>query len=100
MLLVISTSMALLLTGTKSSYAQEQPPDLQMLLNLDLFDSRSSQNDPGQPESGQPASMLDQIRTLDAMGYLGSANQNSLPPSRPLPDSAPDGDRSGAPGTP
>jgi hypothetical protein len=100
MLLVISTSMALLLTGTSSSHAQDQPPDLQMLLNLDLFDSRSPAQTANPSDRVQPPSMLDQIRTLNAMGYLGPAGQNSAPPAPVPPDSAPDDGHSGDYGSP
>jgi len=53
--------------------AQDAPPNLRMLLNLDLFESRrndaSATSAPG--ETASDDSMLDQIRTLDSMGYLG-----------------------------
>jgi hypothetical protein len=64
--------------------AQEKTPDLRMLLNLDLFGDQSVANGPGQPSSqpdtGAPVSMLDQIRALNSMGYLGnSADESSQP---------------------
>ena len=54
--------------------ANEAPPDLRMLMNLDLFERRhnSAQAAPAPAASPGDDSMLDQIRTLDAMGYLGS----------------------------
>jgi hypothetical protein len=50
------------------------PPDLRMLMNLDLFEPRhnSAQGAPAPAASPTDDSMLDQIRTLDAMGYLGN----------------------------
>jgi len=63
-----------LVTGSTRIGAQEQPspapPDLRMLLNLDLFRPHSS--DAGNDAAGQGSnnSMLDQIRALKAMGYL------------------------------
>ena len=71
---------------TLRTSAQEPPPDLHMLMNLDLFEPRH--NDPqGAPAATSPAddSMLDQIRTLDAMGYLGNpadADAGDLPAPR------------------
>jgi hypothetical protein len=57
--------------------AQEAPPDLRMLMNLDLFEPRHdvAKNAPSSDASADaPAddSMLDQIRALDSMGYLGN----------------------------
>jgi hypothetical protein len=56
--------------------AQDDPPDFRMLMNLDLFASRSSDVKDAPEMKGAPASapddsMLDQIRALNAMGYLG-----------------------------
>lgn len=65
---------ALTFTGIRPAGAQEQPPDLQMLLNLDLFSSQ------GAADSEAPApggSMLDQIQALRQMGYL-QANPQDL----------------------
>ena len=72
---------------TPQTLAQDAPPNLRMLLNLDLFESR--QNDASaRPAPGNAASddsMLDQIRTLDSMGYLGRS------PSADASDDAPRG---------
>lgn len=61
-------------TGVRRASAQDAPPNLRMLLNLDLFESRPSNIEstsaPG--VAAHDDSMLDQIRTLDAMGYLGN----------------------------
>jgi hypothetical protein len=67
--------------------AQDAPPDLRMLMNLDLFESRhnSAQGAPAPAAAPTDDSMLDQIRTLDAMGYLGNhgdANGGAQPASR------------------
>jgi hypothetical protein len=58
---------------TRRVSAQEAPPDLRMLMNLDLFEPRRGdmQGTPAAAASGD-GSMLDQIRTLDSMGYLGN----------------------------
>jgi hypothetical protein len=83
--IVLSASMFVGLE-TRPASAQDTPPDLRMLMNLDLFESR-----PGNPQ-GAPApggtesdgSMLDQIRTLNAMGYLGNHRDtggNDAPPA-------------------
>jgi hypothetical protein len=63
----------------------DAPPDLRMLMNLDLFEPRhnNAQGAPGAAASPGDDSMLDQIRTLDAMGYLGNhddAGAGDLPP--------------------
>ena len=62
----------------------EAPPDLRMLMNLDLFEPRhnNAQGAPAPAASPGDDSMLDQIRTLDAMGYLGNhdnADAGDLP---------------------
>ena len=52
--------------------AQQAPPDLRMLMDLDLFEPRN--NGAGAAASGAAPgddSMLNQIQTLDQMGYLG-----------------------------
>jgi hypothetical protein len=46
------------------------PPDLRMLLNLDLFRPQLQLDKPRQEDPGPDTSMLDQIRTLNALGYL------------------------------
>jgi hypothetical protein len=75
--------------------SQEAPPDLRMLMNLDLFEPRHN-NAQDAPDAASPTddSMLDQIRTLDAMGYLGNhddADAADLPADaaaeRPAPGS-------------
>jgi hypothetical protein len=73
--------------------AQEAPPDLRMLMNLDLFEPRrgDAQGAPAGASAGDD-SMLDQIRTLDAMGYLGNrddANADVSPAPRAA-EAAPD----------
>jgi len=68
-LLVITASSILLFGTTRQSGAQEKSPDLRMLLNLDLFGAQPG----GSPANGaeQGPSMMDQIRALNEMGYLG-----------------------------
>ena len=57
-------------------YAQSSPPppDLHMLMNLDLFEPRHNNPQAAAPPGTSPTddSLLDQIRTLDKMGYLGN----------------------------
>ncbi|MGA8644304.1 MAG: hypothetical protein WB650_20545 [Candidatus Binatus sp.] len=72
----------------------EAPPDLRMLMNLDLFEPRhnNAQGAPAAAASPSDDSMLDQIRTLDAMGYLGNhddADAADLPPVGPAAGAAP-----------
>jgi hypothetical protein len=69
---------------TRRALAQDSPPDLRMLMNMDLFEPRNNgaKGSPAPASSPGDDSMLDQIRTLDAMGYLGNhgdANANGAP---------------------
>lgn len=59
--------------------AQDAPPDLRMLMNLDLFEPRQNRANAAASPAASPSddSMLDQIRTLDAMGYLGNHRDNA-----------------------
>src|SRR5271167_235858 len=82
---------------TRRALAQDSPPDLRMLMNMDLFEPRNNgaKGSPAPASSPGDDSMLDQIRTLDAMGYLGNhgdANGNGAPaPAAAMeaPESAP-----------
>jgi hypothetical protein len=65
----------------------EAPPDLRMLMNLDLFEPRhnNAQDAPAEALGPTDDSLLNQIRTLDAMGYLGNhddADAGDLPAPR------------------
>jgi hypothetical protein len=78
---------ALVLGGVVMALAQGGPPDLRMLMNLDLFQPRNNngKGTPAAASSPSDDSMLDQIRTLDSMGYLGNhygANGDSAPAPR------------------
>src|ERR1700691_60765 len=69
--IMLSASM-LAWTGARQVFAQDAPPNLRMLLNLDLFESRAG-NTEGTPAPGAPAPnawMRNKIRTLNAMGSL------------------------------
>lgn len=68
----MSVAAAIVLLAARAPGAQEQPPDPRMLLNLDLFASPSGGNSAGPAAHG---SMLEQIRTLTAMGYLSGNSQ-------------------------
>src|ERR1700722_11723667 len=59
---------------TRRTWAQEPPPDLHMLMNLDLFEPRRNNLQGAAAPATSPTddSLLDQIRTLDKMGYLGN----------------------------
>jgi hypothetical protein len=83
---------------TRRALAQDSPPDLRMLMNMDLFEPRNNgaKGSPAPASSPGDDSMLDQIRTLDAMGYLGNhgdaANGNGASAPRAAteaPESAP-----------
>jgi hypothetical protein len=58
--------------------ANEAPPDLRMLMNLDLFEPRHNNAKYAAAPAVAPSddSMLDQIRTLNQMGYLANPGDN------------------------
>lgn len=110
-MLFASTLLSIEIWQTAAQDSQSNPPDLRMLMNLDLFESH-----PNQPNGGlappQNDSMLDQIRALNAMGYLGNHGDNPNPPvpnaltiprsrigeSAPVGEAARPGDESTRPG--
>lgn len=75
--------LALLISSTAApARAQnEPPPDLNMLLNLDLF----KPNPNAAAQDGGDGSMLEQIQTLSTLGYLGpnGSSPNSYAPPPP-----------------
>jgi hypothetical protein len=75
-LISISTfCIVLVASGASSIQAQDSDPsDLQMLLNLDLFRPQPQQDEPGAGSSDSNGSMLDEIRALNALGYLGDSS--------------------------
>jgi hypothetical protein len=77
--------LALLISSAPAAWAQnDPPPDLNMLLNLDLF--KPNPNAAAQNGAGGNGSMLEQIQTLNALGYLGpngSPPPNSYAPPPP-----------------
>jgi len=81
--------------GTRRASAQDPPPDLKMLMNLDLFVPRNSTKGASAPAASPTNdSLLNQIQTLDSMGYLGDhqGGGSSAPAPRAAvqtPDSAP-----------
>ena len=68
---------AFILTSVRPVRAQDaDPPDIRMLLNLDLFRSQPrSAAGPQGANSESNDSTLDQLRTLNALGYLGNGDQ-------------------------
>ncbi len=79
---------------TRRTQAQEPPPDLHMLMNLDLFEPRHNNPQGAAAPATSPAddSLLDQIRALDSMGYLGNpadADAGDLPAPRATARAAP-----------
>ncbi len=90
-----ATLVSLLILGVAPrALAQEPPPDPRMLLNLDLF-SAGAGNPADGPSgaAGHSGSLVDQIRTLRALGYLGRrGNQadgsDSAPPDATPPDAS------------
>lgn len=64
-------AMGISFLPSASAYAQSAPPpDLRMLLNLDLFKPDSNAEAQSGADGGD-GSMFEQIRTLNALGYLG-----------------------------
>lgn len=61
-------SVASFLAMVAQATAGEPSPDINMLLNLDLFGATPSSSS---DDTTTSESLLDQIRTLNAMGYLG-----------------------------
>ncbi|HUY20078.1 MAG TPA: hypothetical protein VMV15_12710 [Candidatus Binataceae bacterium] len=72
---------ALTFTGIRRVQAQGQQPDLNMLLNLDLFSSSADADQAQPPAPG--GSMLDQIQALRQMGYLHGNGEDAPPPPPP-----------------
>ena len=79
---------ALIASASQNALAQGAP-DLKMLLDLDLFTPPPSAKAPAQGSASAnapqaaPPSMLDQIRALNAMGYLGAPhNTMEIQPAR------------------
>jgi hypothetical protein len=88
--------MALIAYSVLPLQAQDSgPPDLEMLLNLDLFRPQPQQGEMESGDANSSNSTLDQIRTLNALGYLGNSNytnpaagegaKESLQPPAPPP---------------
>jgi hypothetical protein len=114
---VIALAAAALMTGSAKAGAQERPPaappDLRMLLNLDLFRPHADDgaNGGGGPGAASNGSMVDQIRALKAMGYLGGNHNNAqtaggtseatgahvAAPNPPLPETGDSSDSEGQP---
>jgi hypothetical protein len=70
---------ALILPSIRNAEPQESPPDLRMLLNLDLFKPSPPKDSRKEQDQETSGSMLDQIRALNAMGYLGTTANNLGP---------------------
>ena len=77
--LITNTLLAatIIVLSSRASFAQEKTPSPRMLLNLDLFTAPAGAEGQAQAPGGDD-SMLEQLRTLRAMGYLSSDG--------PLPD--------------
>lgn len=82
---------ALMFLTAMLAWAQE-PPDLRMLLDLDLF--AGAAGNPADAAPGAGPSMVDQIRTLAALGYLGKqpaapeVRDNEAPTTQPAANPA------------
>jgi len=85
---------ALIASASRDGWGQSAP-DLKMLLNLDLFTPPPAAKAPAQgtgaanAAQAAPSSMLDQIRALNAMGYLGAPhNTEEIQPAQNSRDAA------------
>ena len=100
---IMILTATLVFVENRDTAAQDDPPDFRMLMNLDLFASRSSDVKDAPEMNGAPApaaddSMIDQIRALSAMVYLrdsrasagytasGHAGNEPAPSSAPVQD--------------
>ena len=91
---IVLIGTAVVCGETRRTLAQEPPPDLHMLMNLDLFEPRHNNPDGAAAPDTSPTddSLLDQIRALDSMGYLGNpahADAGDLPAPRAAARAAP-----------
>ena len=77
--LVMMLASMLLIGKGRRVEAEEQAPDLRMLLNLDLFGTQPTDGSADAEDPGTAPSMLDQIRALNAMGDLGGAPGDQPP---------------------
>ena len=84
---IMLVTVMLVGTETGRTPAQDSAPDLKMLMNLDLFEPRHNDAKYAAEPAASPNddSMLEQIRTLDQMGYLGNHDEsdgNGVPAPR------------------
>jgi hypothetical protein len=86
--------MVMILAGNFGALAQSPPPDMRMLLNLDLFATAPSDSPPEPGAASGSDSMLNQIQTLQALGYLhrGRGPAPVVPQPAALPSSPYDTD--------
>jgi len=78
LMITLTFAGTLLVSRAIAARAQSDPPDLKMLLNLDLYGGSQAKGSSAAGAPGEQApSMLDQIRTLRAMGYLKGEKQKS-----------------------
>ncbi len=82
--LVVAFAAALAAGNSSPAAAQDEAPDLRMLLNLDLFGRSQEQAAEVSPQAPPAPSMLEQIRTLRAIGYLGGASQTAATDPPPM----------------
>ncbi len=84
MLASATLASVLLLSAIARALAQEPPPDPRMLLNLDLF-AASGRDSGAEPSDRQPESLVDQIRTLRSLGFLGGQRKSGAGSDRNQP---------------
>ncbi|MBE3603140.1 hypothetical protein IMX07_05835 [bacterium] len=94
MLASATLATVFILSAISRGFAQA-PPDPQMLLNLDLFAASGGDSGASEQSAGRPESLVEQIRTLRALGFLGgrrnygAASDASQPSPNPYASPAP-----------
>ena len=71
--IILALASSIAITVAVPSFVQERPPDIDMLLNLDLFKQKAALKNQGQNQGKvQDASMIEQLQTLEKMGLIDS----------------------------
>jgi hypothetical protein len=85
--IILALASSIAFTSAVPCLAQESPPDIDMLLNLDLFKQRTAMKNEGQNQGQnqgkvQDASMIEQLQTLEKMGLIDSESDTDTAPIR------------------
>jgi hypothetical protein len=81
--IILALASSIAFTSAVPCLAQESPPDIDMLLNLDLFKQRTAMKNQDQNQGKvQDASMIEQLQTLEKMGLIDSESDTDTAPIR------------------